>query len=470
MRRHRNTKIIATLGPASHSADMIERLFQAGADIFRLNMSHGDHATHKRAIAAIRSLEKKHARPIAILADLQGPKIRIGSFKNGSVTLKKGQAFTLDLKSTPGNEQRVNLPHREIYKSLKPGTHLLIDDGKLKLKVTKNSTTVIETTVIVGGKCSNRKGVNIPDVDVPVSALTAKDKKDLKFALDHGADIIALSFVQKPEDLKQARALIKNRAALMAKIEKPGALKRIEKIIHHADYIMVARGDLGVEMLPEEVPPWQKRIVRKSRRAGKPVVIATQMLESMINTPTPTRAETSDVATAVYDGADAVMLSAETASGKYPVASVDMMDRIIKEVEKDPRHRDIMMANKLDLEHTTSDAISGAASDVAETIEAAAIITFTTSGSTTLRAARQRPTVPIMGLTDRLETARRLVLAWGVHAVYAPEINCIETMLEAAIMFAKKEEFARKKDHIVITAGVPFGQPGSTNLLRIAEI
>ena len=470
MLRKRNTKIIATLGPSSSSPLKIHSLFQAGADIFRLNFSHGTHSDHRKRVFHIRQYEKRLGRPIAILGDLQGPKIRIGSFKNSSAFLKNNQKFELDLNPTPGDEKRVFLPHPEIYKSVKKNTRVLIDDGKLILNITKVSSDKITTEVINGGKISNMKGVNIPESFIKMSSLTKKDIKDLGFCLDLSLDYVALSFVQKAKDLIDLKKHIGNQTAIMAKFEKPLAIKRMEEILYHCDAAMVARGDLGVEMPPEEVPIIQKRIVQSCRDYGKPVVVATQMLDSMINSPSPTRAEASDVATAVFDAADSLMLSAETASGKFPVESVQIMDRIIRGVEYDSSYRQILESKKIKLEETTSDAISSAASQVVKTVLAKAIFTYTRSGATAKRAARERPTVPIIGLSPDRITARQLALIWGVHTIHALEPKSFSGMIENACELAKKEGIVKKGDYVVVTAGAPIGVSGSTNNLRIAKI
>ena len=470
MRRTRSTKIVATLGPASGSAEVIGALFDAGVDVFRLNFSHGTHEEHRARYDVIRAVEQERKRPIGILVDLQGPKLRVGTFADGKVMLKAGQAFRLDLTDRPGDETRAPLPHPEIFEAISAGTDLLLDDGRIRLRVEKVRGKVADTVVVTGGPLSNRKGVNVPNAVLPVSALTDKDRRDLRFGLDLGADWIALSFVQRPEDVAEARKLIEGRAAVMVKLEKPQAIERLQEILDLTDAVMVARGDLGVEMPPEDVPGLQKRIVRACRAAGKPVVVATQMLESMVSSPAPTRAEASDVATAVYDGADAVMLSAETAAGSYPLEAVAIMNRIIARVEQDPLYRPIMDAEHSAPEHTAADAITAAAAQVANTIGAAAICTFTTSGSTTMRAARERPTAPILGLTANLGTARRLAVLWGVHWVPTRDIRSFSDMVERARRLAVQEGFARSGDRIVITAGVPFGTPGSTNTLRIAWV
>ena len=470
MLRKRNTKIIATLGPSSSSPIKIHSLFQAGADIFRLNFSHGTHEDHRKRVFHIRQYEKRLGRPIAILGDLQGPKIRIGTFKKNSTVLKNNQKFTLDLNPNAGDEKRVFLPHKEIFQSVKTNTRILVDDGKIILNITKVSSDKIETEVINGGKISNMKGVNIPETFIKMSSLTKKDIKDLQFCLDLSLDYIALSFVQKAKDLIDLKKYIGNHTGIMAKFEKPMAIKKMDEILQHCDAAMVARGDLGVEMPPEEVPIIQKRIVSACRDFGKPVVVATQMLDSMVNSPSPTRAEASDVATAVFDSADCLMLSAETASGKFPVESVQIMNRIIRGVESDISYRQILESKKIKLEETTSDAISSAASQVVKTVLAKAIFTYTRSGATAKRAARERPTVPIFGLSPERLTARQLALIWGVHTIHALEPKSFSGMIDNACELAKKEGIVKKGDYVIITAGAPIGVSGSTNNLRIAKI
>lgn len=466
----RQTKIVATLGPASSSKTMIRALFEAGADVFRLNFSHGTAEDHRSRMKSIREVEQEVGRPIAVLADLQGPKLRLGVFERDEVTLTIGQTFRLDLDPEPGDETRAPLPHPEIFAAIKRGSELLLDDGKVRLRVGECGKDFAVTFVEAGHKLSSRKGVNVPHAILPLSPLTAKDRVDLEIALGLGVDWIALSFVQRPEDIMEAQNLVRGRAAILAKLEKPAAIKFLTPIIERADGVMVARGDLGVEMPPEDVPRTQKRILREARRFGKPVIVATQMLESMINSPTPTRAEASDVAGAVYDGADAVMLSAETASGDYPCEAVAMMDRVIRRTQDDVREFGGLVSEKPSVRHTGPDAITAAARQVAETIGASAIITYTTSGATTLRAARERPGVPIMGLTPVLGTARRLALSYGVHAVHSPDAEDFKDMVAKATRLAARDQIAKVGDRVVITAGVPFGTPGSTNTLRIAEI
>jgi pyruvate kinase len=471
MRRQRSAKIVATLGPASSAPETINALFRAGVDVFRLNFSHGDREDHRARFETIRALEKESGRPIGILADMQGPKLRLGTFADGRVRLQAGKHFRLDLDKSPGDIERAPLPHPEIFAALEPGTEILLNDGNVRLKVESCGESFADTIVVTGGDLSDRKGVNVPNAVLPLTALTPKDRADLAFALEMDAEWIALSFVQRPEDVAEARKLIAGHAGVMVKLEKPAAVRRLGEIIELSDGLMVARGDLGVEMPPEDVPPVQRQIVHACRVAGKPVVVATQMLESMIHAPVPTRAEASDVATAVYEGADAVMLSAETAAGEYPVEAVTMMDRIIRRVQADPLYDASLHAGtNAEPDHTPSDAISAAARQVAHTIGAAAIVSYTTSGATALRAARERPGAPILALTSSLHTARRLALVWGLHCVHTRDVTNFSDMVNRATRITHREGFADRGQRVVITAGVPFGTPGATNVLRIAWI
>ncbi|MCB9990076.1 MAG: pyruvate kinase [Rhodospirillales bacterium] len=470
LQRKRQTKIVATLGPASSSQEMIRKLFKAGVDVFRLNFSHGTHEDHQERVNFIRAMEKEFSVPVGIIADLQGPKLRVGKFKDGSIELKKNMAFRLDLDKAEGDETRVNLPHPEIIKVLKKGDHILMDDGKVRMEITGKGKDYLSAKVIAGVKLSNNKGVNVPGVVLPIAALTAKDRKDLTAALGMGVDWVALSFVQKPEDVAEARKLVGGKAALMAKIEKPSALKHFDEIMDFVDGIMLARGDLGVEIPPEEVPAVQKRIVRQVRHAGKPIIVATQMLESMIESPAPTRAEASDVATAVYDGTDAVMLSAETAAGKYPLEAVSIMDRICESTEGTEVYRRFIEADELETESDSSDAITTAAYYVARDVRAACIATYTTSGSTALRTARQRPGRPILCLTQNHNVARRLCLSYGIHAVHVTDVTDTGSAVKKAASIALDYKLAKKGDRLVLTAGVPFGTPGSTNVLRVSWV
>jgi len=467
MLRKRNTKIIATLGPSVSTPKLIEKLFISGVDVFRLNFSHGTYEQHKKGLSIIRQLEEKLNRPIGVLVDLQGPKLRIGKFEKSSIHLSPGNILRLDLSKKPGNKNRVSLPHPEIIASAKKGLEVLFDDGRIRGRIIKTGKNFMDMEISFGGRLSSNKGVNIPNSASKLSSVTKKDLHDLRLSVAMHADWIALSFVQRPEDIKKVKKIINSGVGILAKFEKPMAIKKNEEIISLSDAIMVARGDLGIEVPPEEVPILQRKIIHACRKAGKPVVIATQMLDSMVASPFPTRAEASDVASAVYDGADAVMLSAETAIGKYPVESVKIMDRIIKRVEQDPSYRKIV-----DIEHpkpdaTTSDAISVAAAQVAKTLNASLITTYTKSGGTALRAARERPTVPILGLTADKSTARQLCIVWGVHSVHTEEVQSFPDMVEKASRIALEENMAKKNDRLVITAGVPFGQSGATNVLRI---
>ncbi|MDJ0277540.1 pyruvate kinase [Sphingomonas sp. 2R-10] len=468
--RSRKVRVLATLGPASNTPEMIAKLFEAGADAFRVNMSHGDQQSKVAVIEAIRGLERQYDRPTTILADLQGPKLRVGRFAEGRVMLEAGQRFTLDRSNEPGDATRVELPHPEIFAAIARDARLLLDDGKLVLRVLDHDDDKIVTEVVVGGALSNSKGLNVPDVVLPMAALTPKDISDLHFAVEQGVDWIALSFVQRPEDLAEARKLIGGRAALLAKIEKPSAVARLEEIVEQCDGVMVARGDLGVELPPQSVPPLQKRIVETARRLGRPVVVATQMLESMITSPSPTRAEVSDVATAVYDGADAIMLSAESAAGSWPVESVAMMNDISHAVERDPAHGDRVHFTVLRPDPTTADALAEAAKNIAATVDAKAILCFTKSGSTARRIARERPAVPIMVLTPQLDTARRLGLLWGVHAVHTRDVGSFEEMVAKAKRMLLRHNIAAAGDRVVVCAGVPFGTPGSTNVLHVVQV
>ncbi len=472
--RGRKVKILATIGPASRSPEMLRKLFKAGADAFRLNMSHGNHSDHKQALTAIRALEKEFARPIAILADLQGPKLRVGTFKDGKAVIRHGGHFTLDQDETPGDETRVCLPHPELFGIMERGQRLLINDGKIKLTVKESDDKRIFCSAEIGGVISDRKGVNVPDAEVPIPALTEKDRKDLAFAVEHGADWIALSFVQRPEDMADARKLIAQHGsdgpALCAKIEKPQAVKRLDSILELSDAIMVARGDLGVELDPHEVPPLQKRIVNASRKAGKPVIVATQMLESMIESPIPTRAEVSDVANAVYDGADAVMLSAESAAGDWPEESVTMMHRIAAQVERDEGYKERIRFLDTPPDATTSDALAHSCMTIAETVPISAITIFTASGSTARRVARERPSTPVLVLTPSMRTARRVALLWGTHAVATKDIGSFEEMIAKGKRMALRHGFGQAGSKQVVLAGVPFGTPGATNLLHVVTL
>ncbi|KIZ43078.1 MULTISPECIES: pyruvate kinase [Rhodopseudomonas] len=470
MRRLRRIKILATLGPASSDSAMIRKLFEAGADVFRINMSHTSHDKMRELVKTIRNVESSYGRPIGILVDLQGPKLRVGSFAGGSIQLNNGATFILDCNKEPGDASRVQLPHPEILAALKVGDALLLDDGKVRLICEETATDFAVTRVVIGGKMSDRKGVSLPDTDLPVSAMTSKDRADLEAALETGIDWVALSFVQRAEDVHEAKRMIRGRAAVMAKIEKPQAIDRLPEILEAADALMVARGDLGVELPLERVPSLQKQMTRMARRAGKPVVVATQMLESMITSPVPTRAEVSDVATAVYEGADAIMLSAESAAGKFPVEAVSTMNRIGEEVERDPTYRTVLMAQRPEPEATAGDAIASAARQIAETLDLSAVICWTSSGSTALRVARERPKPPVVAITPNIATGRKLSVVWGVHCVVAEDAKDQDDMVERAGSITFRDGFARAGQRIIVVAGVPLGTPGATNMVRIAYV
>ncbi len=470
MRRLRRTKILATLGPASNNREMISRLFMAGVDLFRINMSHTPHDALRAMTAMIREVEAEHGRPIGVLADLQGPKLRLGTFADGPVMLENGASFVLDADPTPGDASRVHLPHPEILQALEAGHTLLLDDGKVRLVVEEASPTRALTRVVVGGKMSNRKGVSLPDTTIPTSALTPKDRADLEAALETGVDWIAVSFVQRPEDVQEVKGIARGRAAVMAKIEKPQAVANLAAIMDVSDAIMVARGDLGVEMPIAQVPGIQKQMTRLARRLGKPVVVATQMLESMITSPVPTRAEVSDVATAVFEGADAIMLSAESAAGQYPLEAVTTMNGIAETVESDPTYRSVIMAQRSEPEATGADAIAAAARQIAETLDLAAVVCWTASGSTAYRVARERPKPLTIALTPSPKTARRLSVVWGIHCIVTEDAHDLDDMVTRACRFAFTDGFARANQRIIVVAGVPLGTPGATNMLRIAFV
>lgn len=468
MRRHRNVKIVATLGPASEDYETIRALHEAGADVFRLNMSHGSHAGIAEKHRIIRQVEEELGSPIGILADLQGPKLRVGRFAGGEAELAEGAAFRLDLDKAAGDAARVCLPHPEIFAALEPGAMLLVDDGRIRLKVTGCGADFAQTQVLVGGTISDCKGVNVPDVELPLKALSDKDRSDLEFACELGIDWLALSFVQRAADVEEARELVRGRAAILSKIEKPSAVERFESILAASDGIMVARGDLGVELPVQNVPPIQKRLVRRCRSAAKPVIVATQMLESMVTSPMPTRAEVSDVAAAIYEGTDAVMLSAESAAGAWPVEAVATMDAVAREVESDPTYVQIIEASRVIIRESVADGIVAAAREIAEATDIVAICCYTQSGTTALLTARERPRVPIIAMTSLRRTARRLALSWGIHCVMTEPLERFKMAVVNAARAARAEGYAQPLDQIVVTAGVPFNVPGTTNILRVA--
>ena len=470
VRRERHTKIVATIGPASSQPDQIRELFLAGADVFRLNFSHGSHKDHQARYQTIRALEAEMQHPIAILLDLQGPKLRVGNFAAGCADIVAGQSFSFDLDPTPGDTLRAPLLHPEIYAAVSPGDLLLVDDGKLRFSVVSRTSQQCHTIALNSGVISNRKGVNVPTAILPLSALTEKDRADLAFGLELGVDWIALSFVQSAADMEELRTIVGPRASLMAKLEKPSAIEQLEQIIAVSDGIMVARGDLGVELNPEEVPPLQKRIVAATRRSGKPVIVATQMLESMIESPAPTRAEVSDVANAVYDGADAVMLSAETAAGAWPEEAVTIMHRIATQVESDPGYGERVHFTEVRPDATTADALAEACAQITQTLPIAGVIVFTGSGSTARRVARERPGVRILVLTPSIKTARKVALLWGAYPVLTKDIGSFEEMIAKGRRMALRHGFGTAGSKLIALAGVPFGTPGATNLLHVVTL
>ena len=468
MRRQRNIKIVATLGPSSSDYETIKALHLAGADVFRLNMSHGSHDEIAKRHQIIRQIEKELDSPIAILADLQGPKLRVGEFASGVEELIVGEKFRLDLLDEKGNKNRVNLPHPEIFQALHEGAHLLINDGKIKLTVEKCGPDFADCSIVNGGEISDRKGVNVPDVILPLAALSEKDRADLDFICGLGIDWLALSFVQRADDIIEASKLVAGRAAIISKIEKPSAVKSFEDILKVSDGIMVARGDLGVELPVQNVPPIQKRLVRKCRAAAKPVIVATQMLESMVESPMPTRAEVSDVATAIYEGSDAIMLSAESAAGQFPIQAVETMNNVAIEVESDPTYTEVMEASRRAKRNSVADGIVSAAREIAETTDIKAICCFTQTGTTALLTARERPRVPIIALSSEIGTARRLALTWGTNCVLSGNKTRFKEAVVSAVRAALAEGLADETEQVVITAGVPFNITGTTNILRVA--
>jgi len=469
MKRTRRARIVATLGPASRAPGMVKALAQAGVDVFRLNFSHGTHQDHAAALKAVRGAELALKRPLGVLADLQGPKLRLGRFANVEIDIKPGHRMRFDLDPTPGDETRVQVPHPEIFRALRTGMLLLLDDGRVRLRVNERGDDWADVTVESGSKLSDRKGVAVPEAVVPVSALTPKDREDLAFALRIGVDWVALSFVQKAEDMAELKQIVKGRAACLAKIEKPQALLELESILDYCDGVMVARGDLGVELDPEEVPVAQKMIIRAARQRGVPVIVATQMLESMTASPAPTRAEASDVANAAYEGADALMLSAETASGDYPLESVGVMSRIIERVERDPVWPSLMRAEDAGVSDIDADALVAAAGKAAQAQSTACIVVFTTLGGTARRMARERPLQPVLALTPNPDTARRLALVWGLETRLGKEPASLEDVTEDAVNSAVEYDMALPGQRILILAGTPFGAPGAANLLRLAH-
>ncbi len=468
--RARDCKIVATMGPASDPPERLAMLIQAGVDCFRLNFSHGSKDDHARRLAAIRAAEEQAGSAVGVFADLQGPKIRVGSFEGGEIKLKFNEVVTLEASTEAGSQGLIRLPHPEIINALEEGDILKLDDGKLQITVIERGRTQLKARVDHGGVLKNQKGLNVPTRRIPISALTPKDREDLAFALDLGVDYIALSFVQHPEDVREARELIKDRAGIISKIEKPSALENIEEIVELSDAVMVARGDLGVELPPEQVPIAQRKIIRAARAAGRPVIVATHMLESMVEAATPTRAEASDVATAVYQGADAVMLSAESAVGRHPQSAVAIMDRIIRAVEEDEEYWTSLPRDMTPPQATTADAIALSARHIADVIGCAALVAYTSTGSTAFRVARERPRCGVIGLTPLVETARKLSLVWGVRSMVTEDVSNVEEMVDKADAAVRKLGVAEVGDRIAVIAGIPFGRAGKTNTIRVLRL
>ena len=468
LRRNRNVKIVATLGPSSSTEEMVSRLFEEGVDVFRLNLSHGLHNEIKKRHEIIRKVENKFRRPICILADLQGPKLRCGDFKDKQAELVTGQTFVFDKERALGNSKRVYLPEFEVFKSLKKDSKVLVNDGKIKLVVKEVSENFVSTEVLVGGIISDKKGINVPDQLLPLSAISKKDLSDLEFVCNLGIEWLGLSFVQRAKDIKEAKKIVRGRAAILSKIEKPSAVNAFDEILEETDAVMIARGDLGVELPIETLPPIQKRLVRQCRDSGKPVIVATQMMESMINSPVPTRAEVSDVAQAIYEGADAVMLSAESAVGNYPIEAVRTMNSIATEVEKEKTYRQLIESSRTPLKGDVSDAITVAAREVAETTNVKVICCFTETGTTASLTSRERPKVPIIALTPKITIARRLTLNWGLHCIVTEELERFKMAVVNAAKAARMYGFANNDDKIIVIAGVPFNVSGTTNILRVA--
>ncbi len=469
----RKNKIVCTIGPASGSDQMIKKLALAGMNVARLNFSHGTYEQHATHIEAIRRVSSKLSLPLAILQDLPGPKIRTGELKEEAVWLKEGDDFTLTSKGIVGDEHVASVSLASLPNDVSPGNIIFLNDGAIKLEVASTTNSEIRCKVVVGGILTPKRGVNIPGVRLNVPSITDEDLSHLLFGLEHGVDFVALSFVREADDVRQVRQILQAKGAevpLIAKIEKHEAVDNIDEIIAEADGIMVARGDLGVEIPLKRVPLVQKEIISKCNRVGKPVIVATQMLQSMIHSPFPTRAEVSDVANAILDGTDAIMLSGETAIGKYPKEATLMMRQIAIETEIAlPYHR-ILSEKTETVIPQTDDAISYAACHIAEQLGAAGIIAYTTSGSTAQRVAKYRPKAPILAITPKDSVRRKLALYWGVHPYKVTEYASVEEMFEQGAQLAIRLGLAKRGDLVVVTAGVPLRVPGSTNMLKVQKI
>jgi pyruvate kinase len=467
----RHSKIVCTIGPASRSAKIVERLTSAGMDVARLNFSHSTHADHAQSIALIRAAAIKHEKPIAILADLQGPKIRTGPLAGGSpVLLRAGQRFVITTARVLGDSTRVSTVFRPLPREVHRGDRILLSDGLIELRVEQVRGQEVICEVVNGGALGEHKGINLPGIQLRVPALTPKDRADLVFALKHGANYIAVSFVRRPEDVVLAKTLIRRAGKdtpVIAKLEKPEAIENLDAILRVADGVMVARGDLGVEMSPERVPVVQKMIINRARQARRPVITATQMLESMTENPRPTRAEASDVANAVFDGSDAVMLSAETASGKYPVEAVNMMARIIEDAEANiVEFSRPSPQEKLKVAETVAELVCHASRELHMRL----IVVFTHSGFTARLVSRYRPLVPIVAFSPEADTRRRMALIWGVCPRNIPDVRKVDGLAEVAEKRLLEEKLARKGDVIGIVAGTPMGIRGTTNFMKFHVI
>lgn len=469
----RRTKIVCTIGPSSSSAPVITELLKVGLDVARINFSHGTYKEHSRYINTLRLMAKQLGLPVAIMQDLPGPKDRTGKVKKGGVMLKAGDDFILTTRQVLGDEHQVSVDLPDFPKHVKLGDMVFLSDGTIKLEIVAISSSDIKCKVIAGGRLGDNQGVNVPGANLGVTSITEDDWRHLDFGVKHIVDFVAISFVKEAEDILKVRRFLREKGAtsmLIAKIERREALDNLDEILEVTDGVMVARGDLGIDIPIQKVPIAQKQIIQKCNRLGKPVIVATQMLESMVDAPRPTRAEVTDVANAIFDGADAVMLSEETAIGQYPVEAVSMMAQVAFEAEAALPYDEILINKGKDLQPQTDDAISYAACHTAHQLGAAAIIAFTSSGSTARRVARYRPEVPILAITPSQVTMRQLLLSWGVRSFRVAAASKIADLFAQGAKIAKESGLAKDGDLVVITGGVPVGISGSTNLLKVERI
>jgi len=475
------TKVVATIGPATDSPDMIDKLFQAGVDVFRLNMSHGDHAGHSAVVKAIRESSIRAGRPAGILCDISGPKIRIGDIPDGPVELEAGQDISLTTEQVPGSKELVSVSYAKLPQDVKPGQQLLLDDGLLEWQVTSIDGNVVHCKVIRGGPLSSRKGLNLPNTKLSLASITDKDRADIEWGLEHDVDMFAISFVRTATDIRHARSYMESLGGtlpLIAKIEKGEAVINIEEILHEADGAMVARGDLGVEIPLERVPHVQKQVIHICNRLGKPVITATQMLDSMIRAPRPTRAEVTDVANAILDGTDAVMLSGETAAGKFPLDAVQIMNKIAEETERHFNYQRWLSSRHISADAPIADAITTSAAMIARDVNAKKILCLTQSGSTVRRVARYHSQVGILAYCPVARTAQQLCLSWGVTAasregsvdVEVERRQGAEVQIRKAISLFRDRGVLHRGETIVVTGGLPLHQPGTTNLVRVVQV